>query len=161
MIFCKPYSDTSQDNDEDDDDILEQVASFKGVAQSYQLNFAPGIRNLHARLETAVREAADRLLTVQRTGRSMKYYLSLRSFTSLANQILWLMNPAHLTRGLQRCCLHLPSKHRWKSITSPSCKQWKTSRRMGPVCFFPLMNVSILTLWKFYELFGFESILGD
>ena len=78
MIFCKPYSDTSQDNDEDDDDILEQVASFKGVAQSYQLNFAPGIRNLHARLETAVREAADRLLTVQRTGRSVKYYLSLR-----------------------------------------------------------------------------------
>ena len=54
------------------------MRSFKGVAQSYQLNFAPGIRNLHARLETAVREAADRLLTIQRTGRSVKYYLSLR-----------------------------------------------------------------------------------
>ena len=55
------------------------MRSFKGVAQSYQLNFAPGIRNLHARLETAVREAADRLLTIQRTGRSVKYYLSLRA----------------------------------------------------------------------------------
>ena len=79
MIFCKPYSDTSGDNDEDDDDVFEQVQSFKGVAQSYQLNFASGIRNLHARLETAVREAADRLLTIQRTGRSVKYYLSLRA----------------------------------------------------------------------------------
>ena len=29
--------------------------------------------------ETAVREAADRLLTIQRTGRSVKYYLSLRA----------------------------------------------------------------------------------
>jgi hypothetical protein len=67
------------DNDEDDDDVFEQVRSFKGVAQSYQLNFAPGIRNLHARLETAVREAADRLLMIQRTGRSVKYYLSLRA----------------------------------------------------------------------------------
>ena len=67
------------DNDEDDDDVFEQVQSFKGVAQSYQLNFASGIRNLHARLETAVREAADQLLTIQRTGRSVKYYLSLRA----------------------------------------------------------------------------------
>ena len=58
--------------------MFEQIASFKGVAQSYQLNFAPGIRNLHARLETAVREAADRMLTIQRSGRSVKYYLSLR-----------------------------------------------------------------------------------
>lgn len=72
------YRDTSGDNDEDDDDVFEEVRSFKGVAQSYQLNFAPGIRNLHIRLETAVREAADRLLTMQRTGRSLKYYLSLR-----------------------------------------------------------------------------------
>ena len=79
MIFCKPYSDTSGDNIEDDDDVFEQVASFKGVAQSYKLHFAPGIRNLHARLETAVREATDRLLTIQRTGRSVKYYLSLRA----------------------------------------------------------------------------------
>ena len=78
MIFCKPYSDTSGDNDEDDDDIFEQVASFKGVAQRYKLDFAPGIRNLHARLQTAVREAADRLISIQRVGRSIKYYLSLR-----------------------------------------------------------------------------------
>ena len=77
MILCKPYSDTSGDNDEDDDDVFEQVASFKGVAQSYKLHFAPGIRNLHARLETAVREAADRVLSIQRAGRSVKYYLSL------------------------------------------------------------------------------------
>ena len=72
------YRDTSGDNDEEDDDVFDQVASFKGVAQSYQLNFAPGIRNLHARLETAVREGASRLTTLQRTGRSFKYYLSLR-----------------------------------------------------------------------------------
>ena len=78
MIFCKPYSDTSGDNDEDDDDIFEQVASFKGVAKRYKLDFAPGIRNLHARLQTAVREAADRLISIQRVGRSIKYYLSLR-----------------------------------------------------------------------------------
>ena len=77
MIFCKPYSDTWGDNDEDDDDVFEQVASFKGVAQSYKLHFAPGIRNLHARLETAVREAANRVLSIQRAGRSVKYYLSL------------------------------------------------------------------------------------
>ena len=72
-----PFRDTSRDDDEDDDDIFEQVASFKGVAQSYKLDFAPGIRNLHARLETAVREAADRVLSIQRAGRSVKYYLSL------------------------------------------------------------------------------------
>ena len=77
MIFHKPYSNTSDDNDEDDDDVFEKVASFKGVAQSYKLHFAPGIRNLHARLETAVRTAADQLLSIQRAGRSVKYYLSL------------------------------------------------------------------------------------
>lgn len=76
--MCFSYRDTTRDDDEDDDDVFDQVANFKGVAQSYQLNFAPGIRNLHARLQTAVREAADRLLTMQRTGRSVKYYLSLR-----------------------------------------------------------------------------------
>ena len=72
------YRDTSADDDEDDDDMFDQVASFKGVARSYELNFAPGIRNLHARLETAVREGANRLATLQRTGRSLKYYMSLR-----------------------------------------------------------------------------------
>ena len=54
------------------------MRSFKGVAQSYELNFAPGIRNLHARLERAVREAANKLTSLQRSGRSLKLYISLR-----------------------------------------------------------------------------------
>ena len=70
--------DTSGDDDEDDDASFEHVRSFKGVAQSYELNFAPGIRNLHPRMETAVRAAAEQMTTLQRNGRSMKYYLSLR-----------------------------------------------------------------------------------
>ena len=62
MLFS--YRDTSGNDDEDDDDMFNQLASFKGVAQSYQLNFAPGIRNLHACLETAVCEAAKKLDTL-------------------------------------------------------------------------------------------------
>lgn len=72
------HSDTSGDDDEDDDVSFEHVQSFKGVAQSYEFNFAPGIRNLHPRMEAAVRAAAEQLTTLQRNGRSMKYYLSLR-----------------------------------------------------------------------------------
>ena len=78
MFVCKPYSDTSQDDDEDDDLSFEHVRSFKGVAQSYELNFASGIRNLHPRMEAAVCAAAEQLTKLQRNGRSMKYYLSLR-----------------------------------------------------------------------------------
>ena len=65
--FIVSYRDNMYDDDEDDDDMFDQVASFKGAAQSYQLNFAPGIRNLHAHLETAVCEGANRLTTLQRT----------------------------------------------------------------------------------------------
>ena len=72
------HSDTSGDDDEDDDTSFEHVRNFKGVAQSYELNFASGVRNLHPRMETAVRAAAEQLTTLQRNGRSMKYYLSLR-----------------------------------------------------------------------------------
>ena len=68
----------SRDDDEDDDDSFNQVSSFKGVAKSYRLNFAPGIRNLHSRFEHAVIEAANDLTSLQRGGRSVKYYLSLR-----------------------------------------------------------------------------------
>ena len=60
------------------DELFHQVASFKGVAQSHQLDFAAGVRNLHARLQKAIAEAADEVLTLQRNGRSFKYYLSLR-----------------------------------------------------------------------------------
>ena len=52
--------------------------SFKGVARSYRLNFAPGIRNLFGRLQTAITEASNQLVSVQREGRSVKYYISLR-----------------------------------------------------------------------------------
>ena len=68
----------SRDDDEEDDDSFEQVNSFKGVAKSFRLDFAPGIRNLHARFEHAVVEAANELTSLQRSGRSLKYYLSLR-----------------------------------------------------------------------------------
>ena len=66
------HSDTSRDDDEDDDITFEHVRNFKGVAQSYELNFAAGIRNLHPRMEAAVRAAAEQLTTLQRNGRSMK-----------------------------------------------------------------------------------------
>ena len=68
----------SRDDDEDDDEGFDQVSSFKGVAKSFQLNFAPGIRNLHARFQRAIVEAANQLQTLQRAGRSLKYYLTLR-----------------------------------------------------------------------------------
>ena len=75
FICCR---DTSGDNDEDDDASFEQVRNFKGVAQSYELNFASGIRNLHPRMETAIQEAAKQLTQLQRNGRSLKYYVSLQ-----------------------------------------------------------------------------------
>ena len=78
ISLTKLCRDTSRDDDEDDDITFEHVRSFKGVAQSYELNFASGIRNLHPRMEVAVRAAAEQLTTLQRNGRSMKYYLSLR-----------------------------------------------------------------------------------
>ena len=76
-MYCY-FRDTNNDDNEDDDDMFEEQSSFKGVAKSYRLNFAPGIQNLHARFQRAVIEAADELTTQQRTGRSLKYYLSLR-----------------------------------------------------------------------------------
>ena len=72
------HRDTSKDDDEEDDICFEHVRSFKGVAQSYELNFASGILNLHPRMEAAVCAAAEQLTKLQRNGRSLKYYLSLR-----------------------------------------------------------------------------------
>ena len=60
ILMFVSYRNTSDDDDEDDEDMFNQLASFKGVAQSYQLKFAPGIRNLLARLETAVGKAAKK-----------------------------------------------------------------------------------------------------
>ena len=68
------HSDTSGDDDEDDDTSFEHVRSFKGVAQSYELNFASGVRNLHPRMEAAVRAAAEQLTTLQRNGRSFTFH---------------------------------------------------------------------------------------
>ena len=162
MIFCKPYSDTSQDNDEDDDDIFEQVASFKGVAQSYKLEFAPGIRNLHARLETAVREAADRLLTVQRTGRSVKYYLSLRcNFYKPSEPDTVTDEPCSFNSGTTTLLPTSSIKTQMEINYISILQAVENFEKNGSGMFFSLMDVSILTLWKFYELFGFESILGD
>ena len=76
MYYC--FRDTTDDDNEDDDETFEQVSSFKGVAKTFRLDFAPGIRNLHSRFQRAVVEASDQLLSLQRTGRSMKYYLTLR-----------------------------------------------------------------------------------
>ena len=70
--------DISQDDNEDDDEEFGVMNSFKGVARSYRLNFAPGIRNLFGRLQTAITEASNQLVSVQREGRSVKYYISLR-----------------------------------------------------------------------------------
>ena len=71
-------SDISQDDNEDDQEEFEEMNSFKGVAQSYRLNFAPGIRNLFVRLQRGIMEASNQLVSIQRDGRSVKYYLSLR-----------------------------------------------------------------------------------
>ena len=76
VYYC--FRDTTDDDNEDDDETFEQVSSFKGVAKSFKLNFAPGIRNLHERFQRAIIEAGNELTTQQRTGRALKYYLTLR-----------------------------------------------------------------------------------
>ena len=147
MIFCKPYSDTSQDNDEDDDDIFEQVASFKGVAQSYKLEFAPGIRNLHARLETAVREVVNRLTSLQRSGRSLKYYLSLQcNFYKGSEPDTVTDEPCSFNSGTTTLLPASSIKTQMEINYISILQAVENFERNGSGMVFSLMNVPILTL---------------
>ena len=87
--------------------MFEPIASFKGVAKSFRLNFAPGIRNLHARFQRAITEAADELLTLQRSGRSLKYYFTLTcNFYKPTEPNTVTDQPVPLSSG---ACMLLPS----------------------------------------------------
>ena len=68
--------DVTEDDNEEDEEDFSQVKSALG-AKVYRLKFAPGIRNLHLRLQRAIMEAADQLLTIQRSNRNVKYYVAL------------------------------------------------------------------------------------
>ena len=68
--------DVTEDDNEEDEEDFSQVKSALG-AKVYRLKFAPGIRNLHLRLQRAMVEAADQLLTIQKSNRNIKYYVSL------------------------------------------------------------------------------------
>ena len=110
MLFSSQsfwYRDKSRDDDEEDEEMFEPVASFKGVAKSFRLNFAPGIRNLHARFQRAIVEAADELLTLQRSGRSLKYYFTLScNFYKPTEPNTVTDQPVPLSSG---ACMLLPS----------------------------------------------------
>ena len=71
--------DVADDDDENDEDgfSLVQSAMF-GIAKVYRLKFGKGIRNLFPRLQQATAEASDQLLTIQRSSKNVKYYISLR-----------------------------------------------------------------------------------
>ena len=71
--------DVANDDNEQDEEVVSLISSaFCGAVKLYQMNFAPGIRNLHLRLQKAMIEASDQLLTMQRNNEIVRYYISVQ-----------------------------------------------------------------------------------